>query len=263
MICRLLLVYIHRLRIQQSISNENLNLTILLGIIFNHISMQSFTHLQGLLADGIFILIRKYMYKFVISCVIKVDLLYFSVWKSSSITFYFFKRENDLGDHQSFIFVQKTSFFYYHELKHQPSLDFVLKKPSTDTISLNLTTRSPGQTGSRSLEVLQMKDSLLETSIDSINSPNRLILSAKSLTRIAADIREEDWFKKLQASGFIPEKNTVWIIEGIIYYLPHSQAMAVLQTIADNCTLTQTVLLADFMNKQSTNAFYLQFSFLQ
>ncbi|KAI3521995.1 hypothetical protein L1887_11472 [Cichorium endivia] len=110
-------------------------------------------------------------------------------------------------------------------------------------------------------EVLQMKDTLLQTAIDSINTPNRLTLTAKSLTRIAADIRDEDWFKKLQASGFIPEKNTVWILEGIIYYLPHSQAMGVLKTIADNCTLTNTVLLADFMNKQSTTLSSANFHF--
>ncbi|KVI06558.1 Leucine carboxyl methyltransferase [Cynara cardunculus var. scolymus] len=98
-------------------------------------------------------------------------------------------------------------------------------------------------------EVLQMKDTLLEAAMESINEP---MLTAKSLRRIAVDIRDEDWFKKLQASGFKPEKNTVWILEGIIYYLEHSQAMGVLKTIADNCNLTETVLLADFMNKQST-----------
>ncbi|KAL7606371.1 uncharacterized protein LOC111890312 [Lactuca sativa] len=96
-------------------------------------------------------------------------------------------------------------------------------------------------------EVLEMKETLLQTAINNSINPQ-----SKSLTRIAADMREEDWFKKLQSSGFIPEKNTVWILEGIIYYLPHSQAMGVLKTIADNCSLTKTVLLADFMNKQST-----------
>nr|XP_043614326.1 putative S-adenosyl-L-methionine-dependent methyltransferase Mjls_1072 [Erigeron canadensis] len=102
-------------------------------------------------------------------------------------------------------------------------------------------------------EVLQMKDTMLQAATDSINEPSQLMLTAKSLRRIAADIRDDDWYKKLQGSGFIPEKSTVWILEGIIYYLPHSQAMGVLKTIADNCNITQTVLLADFMNKQSTS----------
>ncbi|KAF7829675.1 putative S-adenosyl-L-methionine-dependent methyltransferase [Senna tora] len=75
---------------------------------------------------------------------------------------------------------------------------------------------------------------------------------AKSLTRVAADIREEDWVEKLKISGFLPEKRTVWILEGIIYYLTQLQAMQVLRIIADKCALTHTVLLADFMNKPST-----------
>ncbi|KAI3785559.1 hypothetical protein L1987_44679 [Smallanthus sonchifolius] len=101
-------------------------------------------------------------------------------------------------------------------------------------------------------EVMQMKDILLQAAMESINEPSQLTLTAKSLRRIAADMRDEDWFKKLLESGFVPANNTVWILEGIIYYLPHSQAMGVLKTIADNCRITQTVLLADFMNKQST-----------
>ncbi|KAM0009538.1 putative methyltransferase Ppm1/Ppm2/Tcmp, S-adenosyl-L-methionine-dependent methyltransferase [Helianthus debilis subsp. tardiflorus] len=98
-------------------------------------------------------------------------------------------------------------------------------------------------------EVMQMKHTLLQAAMGLINEPTMI---SKSLRRIALDIRDDDWFKKLMESGFIPEKNTVWILEGIIYYLPHSQAMGVLKTIADNCRITHTVLLADFMNKQST-----------
>ncbi|PWA99135.1 Leucine carboxyl methyltransferase [Artemisia annua] len=110
-------------------------------------------------------------------------------------------------------------------------------------------------------EVMQMKDTLLKAAMESIDDASQLTLTAKSLKRIAADIRDEDWFKQLQASGFIPEKNTVWILEGIIYYLPHSQAMEVLKTIANHCSITQTVLLGDFMNKQSTTLSATNFHF--
>ncbi|KAK9066677.1 hypothetical protein SSX86_014000 [Deinandra increscens subsp. villosa] len=110
-------------------------------------------------------------------------------------------------------------------------------------------------------EVMQMKDTLLQAAMESINEASQLTLTAKSLRRVAADMRDEDWFKKLRESGFIPEKNTIWILEGIIYYLPHSQAMGVLKTIADNCRITQTVLLADFMNKQSTSLSATNFHF--
>ncbi|XP_076895294.1 uncharacterized protein LOC143547870 [Bidens hawaiensis] len=101
-------------------------------------------------------------------------------------------------------------------------------------------------------EVIQMKDTLLEAAMESINDPSQLTLTAKSLTRIPADIRDENWLPKLHESGFKPENKTIWILEGIIYYLPHSHAMGVLKTIANNCKITHTVLLADFMNKQST-----------
>ncbi|XP_057975690.1 uncharacterized protein LOC131163019 [Malania oleifera] len=100
-------------------------------------------------------------------------------------------------------------------------------------------------------EVLQMKATLLRAATESINE-NHLVLEAKSLNRVAADIRDSDWLEKLQKSGYVLDKNTVWVLEGILYYLSHSHAMQVLNLIADNCALTQTVLLADFMNKPST-----------
>ncbi|KAE8719495.1 hypothetical protein F3Y22_tig00109957pilonHSYRG00316 [Hibiscus syriacus] len=98
-------------------------------------------------------------------------------------------------------------------------------------------------------EVLQVKAALLEEALD---STEHLRLMAKSLKRVSADIRENDWLEKLQISGFVPEKNTVWVLEGIIYYLSNSQAMQVLRIVGEKCTLAHTVLLADFMNKAST-----------
>ncbi|XVE69882.1 hypothetical protein DITRI_Ditri10aG0027200 [Diplodiscus trichospermus] len=97
-------------------------------------------------------------------------------------------------------------------------------------------------------EVLQVKAALLQAALES----EHLRLMAKSLMRVAADIRENNWLEKLQISGFVPEKSTIWVLEGIIYYLSNSQAMQVLKIVADQCTLTHTVLLADFMNKAST-----------
>ncbi|KAK3030557.1 hypothetical protein RJ639_039587 [Escallonia herrerae] len=101
-------------------------------------------------------------------------------------------------------------------------------------------------------DVLQMKNSILRAAMESTSERQQLMVTAKSLNTVAADIRDNDWLKKLQRAGFVPEKNTVWILEGILYYLSHSQAMEVLKTIAHSCTLARTVLLADFMNKQST-----------
>lgn len=101
-------------------------------------------------------------------------------------------------------------------------------------------------------EVLQTKTTILQAAADSTTENQHPLLTAKSLNRVPADISENDWLQKLQKVGFEPKKNTVWVLEGILYYLTHSDAMEVLKIISENCNLTQTVLLADFMNKQST-----------
>ncbi|KAK6938815.1 Methyltransferase Ppm1/Ppm2/Tcmp [Dillenia turbinata] len=101
-------------------------------------------------------------------------------------------------------------------------------------------------------EVLQKKTNILQAALDSSKDHQTTKVMAKSLTKVAADVRDDDWFKKLQMAGFVPQKNTVWILEGILYYLSHSQAMQVLKIIADSCALAHTVLLADFMNESST-----------
>lgn len=101
-------------------------------------------------------------------------------------------------------------------------------------------------------EVLHAKDTILEAAATSKDQHHHPIVTAKSLTRVAADLTEDDWLEKLQTSGFEPSKSTVWILEGILYYLSHTDAMKVLKTIAEKCNLTKTVLLADFMNKQAT-----------
>lgn len=102
-------------------------------------------------------------------------------------------------------------------------------------------------------QVLQIKATLLQAAMDSTNDHQCLMMTAKSITRVEADIRSDDWLEKLQISGFMPEKNTVWVLEGILYYLTDSQATEVLKIIADKCSVTHTVLLADFMNKPSTS----------
>ncbi|XP_051124017.1 uncharacterized protein LOC127246603 [Andrographis paniculata] len=101
-------------------------------------------------------------------------------------------------------------------------------------------------------EVLEAKATILEAAIHSKEEHHHPVMTAKSLSRVAADLTEDDWLEKLQISGFESKKNTVWILEGIIYYLSQSDAMKVLKIIAENCSLTNTVLLADFMNKQAT-----------
>ncbi|KAL9244130.1 hypothetical protein vseg_017937 [Gypsophila vaccaria] len=101
-------------------------------------------------------------------------------------------------------------------------------------------------------QVLQMKASLLHEAMESRDDEHNVAIKAKTLTSVEADITGDDWLEKLQNSGFKLGKNTVWILEGFLYYLSDCNAIEVLKTIAANCTLTPTVLLADFMNKPST-----------
>lgn len=102
-------------------------------------------------------------------------------------------------------------------------------------------------------EVLQVKTTILKAAKESTYESSKHTMSkAKSLTRVAADIRENGWIEKLKIAGFLPQKSTVWILEGILYYLNQPHAMQLLGFLANNCVLTHTVLLADFMNKSST-----------
>ncbi|CAM8973063.1 hypothetical protein QQ045_028974 [Rhodiola kirilowii] len=103
-------------------------------------------------------------------------------------------------------------------------------------------------------DVLDVKATLLQSAMTSMNVHHQEMIMAKSLTRVAADLSDINWSARLRSSGFIPEKNTIWVLEGILYYLTHSNAMDLLKIIAESCALTRTVLLADFMNKASTTS---------
>lgn len=107
--------------------------------------------------------------------------------------------------------------------------------------------------------LLQMKAALIRAMGSAEDQQPKMM--AKSLTRVAADIRENDWLEKLQRCGFVLERNTVWVLEGILYYLSDLHAMQVLNSIAANCASTHTVLLADFMNKSSTMLSHSTFHF--
>ena len=96
-------------------------------------------------------------------------------------------------------------------------------------------------------ELLETKDALLKEVTES--GAQKGIIMAESLSRVAADIVKDNWLEKLEKMGFDPEKRTVWILEGILYYLPRSSAEDLLKLIAGNCNSSGSVLLADFMNE--------------
>ncbi|KAG2545552.1 hypothetical protein PVAP13_9KG306628 [Panicum virgatum] len=101
-------------------------------------------------------------------------------------------------------------------------------------------------------ELLEMKSDLLHEAMSSANH-QKLTLMAKSLIRVPANIQDGDWVTKLQSYGYVPERNTIWVLEGIIYYLHNADAMQVLETIAASRFSACAVLLADFMNKNATS----------
>ncbi|KAH9300310.1 hypothetical protein KI387_011893, partial [Taxus chinensis] len=96
--------------------------------------------------------------------------------------------------------------------------------------------------------VLELKTALLQVA----TTTESLTLQAKSLRQVPADLTKKDWFDTLLNSGFLPHHNTVWILEGILYYLHDLNAKDVLSSISHKCK-AHSILLADFMNECSTN----------
>lgn len=89
-------------------------------------------------------------------------------------------------------------------------------------------------------------------------------LCAARLERVAADLATEEWWDKLQDAGFKADRDdkcaeardvaapTIWVLEGLLYYLKDAEARALLCRIARSCA-TGTLILADFMNEFSTH----------
>lgn len=73
---------------------------------------------------------------------------------------------------------------------------------------------------------------------------------AKSLTRIGTDLSQIEWVQHLIESGFNPEKPTLFIMEGLIYYLDEGQVEALGRQIR-NCSAEGSHLLFDCINTES------------
>lgn len=101
-------------------------------------------------------------------------------------------------------------------------------------------------------EVLNTKTNILEAATKLKLDQRHLSTTAKSIKRVAADVTNKNWFQNLQISGFVPERNTIWVLEGLLYYLSHTNAIEILKMISQMGNLSHTVLLADFMNKPAT-----------
>eukprot|EP01018_Ginkgo_biloba_P001444 Gb_12071 [translate_table: standard] len=97
--------------------------------------------------------------------------------------------------------------------------------------------------------VVDLKSALLHAVTQA--EKQALPFHAKTIHRVAADITKKDWFDKVVNVGFLPHRSTVWILEGILYYLHDLHAKEVLRSISEKCH-GDTILLADFMNECST-----------
>jgi methyltransferase (TIGR00027 family) len=63
---------------------------------------------------------------------------------------------------------------------------------------------------------------------------------------VAADLAG-DWPAALTAAGFSPERRTVWVVEGLFFYLSDDAVLGLLRTAAGLC-VPGSLFLADIMN---------------
>jgi O-methyltransferase involved in polyketide biosynthesis len=59
---------------------------------------------------------------------------------------------------------------------------------------------------------------------------------------VVADLRE-DSCERLTAAGFAPDAQSVWVIEGLLYYLPDLDAHRLLDDLAGLCPRGSVILV--------------------
>jgi methyltransferase (TIGR00027 family) len=65
---------------------------------------------------------------------------------------------------------------------------------------------------------------------------------------VRVDLKEATWPEALLASGYRPERPSVWLIEGLLFYLPRTAVHGLLETIGA-LTATGSLLGLDVMNR--------------
>lgn len=73
------------------------------------------------------------------------------------------------------------------------------------------------------------------------------------LRTVAADLTGRDWETTLRESGYDPARPSVWVLEGLLYYLPKDEVHRLLTRIAA-CSAPGSAIAADLVN---TNALML------
>ncbi|MFD9393548.1 class I SAM-dependent methyltransferase [Streptomyces sp. NPDC060000] len=67
------------------------------------------------------------------------------------------------------------------------------------------------------------------------------------LRSVAADLTGPDWEETLRASGYDPARPSVWVLEGLLYYLPRDEVHRLLNRIAA-CSTPGSGIAADLVN---------------
>jgi methyltransferase (TIGR00027 family) len=80
---------------------------------------------------------------------------------------------------------------------------------------------------------------LYEVDLPSIINYKTEVLKDESplckLIRVPADLEDDNWWRELISSGFSSTAPTLWILEGLIYYLPKHTSTSILTRAAEMC----------------------------
>jgi methyltransferase (TIGR00027 family) len=87
-----------------------------------------------------------------------------------------------------------------------------------------------------------------EVDFDQVNKYKKAILSTDrplcDLIRVSADLSEPTWISQLERTGFASDIPTIWLLEGLVYYIEQELVMSILKTAALSC-VEESKLFAD------------------
>ena len=87
-------------------------------------------------------------------------------------------------------------------------------------------------------EVLEAKDAVMKKAGAQLSCERRTI---------GADLRQDTWPETLLAAGYQPRKSSVWLIEGLLFYLSRTAVHTLLEKVRAQ-TVTGSLLGLDVMN---------------
>ena len=76
------------------------------------------------------------------------------------------------------------------------------------------------------------------------------VILAEERVEVFADVMKDDWMRKLREKGFDPTRPTVWMLEGLLYYLTPEFASAIVRECAD-ASARGSYIVASCVNNSS------------